>query len=110
MLSVGGVELSLAREMDFDNAPLSSPAAVPTPGTWLGLSLVPHRPLSPRERQILGLIRIGHTQKEVAYQLGLSDATVRVLYARAMLKLGRPKRPLAARRLTPSDQRASAPR
>ena len=94
--------------MDFDNDQLSSPAAVP--GTWLGLSLVPHRPLSPRERQILGLIRSGHTQKEVAYQLGLSDATVRVLYARAMLKLGRPKRPLTARRLVGADRQAGAPR
>lgn len=46
-------------------------------------------PLSPRERQILDLITTGRTPKEVAFDLGLSDATVRVLYARAMKKLGR---------------------
>jgi DNA-binding NarL/FixJ family response regulator len=45
--------------------------------------------LSPRERQILDLINAGRTHKEVAFDLGLSDATVRVLYARAMRKLGR---------------------
>jgi DNA-binding NarL/FixJ family response regulator len=72
--------------------------------------LVPRRPLSPRERQILDLVRDGHTQKEVAYRLGVSDATVRVLYARAMRKLGRPKRPLSARRLTPQDRRAVSTR
>ena len=46
-------------------------------------------PLSPRERQILDLITMDRTPKEVAFDLGLSDATVRVLYARAMKKLGR---------------------
>lgn len=91
------MELSLFQESDLarDDASGSGSAA----GTWLGLSLPPRRPLSPREHQILDLIRDGNTQKEVAYRLGLSDATVRVLYARAMRKLGRPKRPLAARRL-----------
>ena len=45
--------------------------------------------LSPRERQILHLITTGRSQKEIAFDLGLSDATVRVLYSRAMKKLGR---------------------
>jgi len=45
--------------------------------------------LSPRERQILDLITTGRSQKEVAFDLGVSDATVRVLYSRAMKKLGR---------------------
>jgi len=45
--------------------------------------------LSPRERQILDLITTGRTPKEVAFDLHLSDATVRVLYARGMRKLGR---------------------
>jgi DNA-binding NarL/FixJ family response regulator len=49
--------------------------------------------LSPRERQILALVTGGCSAKEVAYDLGLSDATVRVLYARAMKKLGRSRRP-----------------
>ena len=47
------------------------------------------RRLSPRERQILELITTGRSQKEVAFDLGVSDATVRVLYSRAMKKLGR---------------------
>jgi DNA-binding NarL/FixJ family response regulator len=49
--------------------------------------------LTPRERQILDLIVGGSSPKEVAFDLGLSDATVRVLYARAMKKLGRSRRP-----------------
>lgn len=46
-------------------------------------------PLSPRERQILNLVVGGRSHKEAAFDLGVSDATVRVLYARAMKKLGR---------------------
>jgi DNA-binding NarL/FixJ family response regulator len=45
--------------------------------------------LSPRERQILDLLATGRSQKEVAFDLGVSDPTVRVLYSRAMRKLGR---------------------
>jgi DNA-binding NarL/FixJ family response regulator len=55
------------------------------------------RPLSPRERQILDLVTSGRTQKEIAFELGRSDATVRVLYSRAMAKLGRAKRGMALR-------------
>jgi RNA polymerase sigma factor (sigma-70 family) len=46
--------------------------------------------LTPRERQIVDSVRAGQTHKEIAFDLGISDATVRVLYARAMRKLGRP--------------------
>jgi DNA-binding NarL/FixJ family response regulator len=49
----------------------------------------PRLPLTPRERQILDLVLGGRTTKEVAFDLGLSSATIRVLYARAMKKLGR---------------------
>ena len=48
--------------------------------------------LSPREGQVLELIDGGMTSKEVAFQLGVSDATVRVLISRALRKLGRPRR------------------
>jgi DNA-binding NarL/FixJ family response regulator len=54
-------------------------------------------PLSPREQQILDLVAGGRTQKEAAFELGLSDATVRVLYSRAMKKLGRSKHPRGGR-------------
>lgn len=42
--------------------------------------------LSKRERQIVGYLAIGHTSKLIAYELGVSDATVRVLIHRAMQK------------------------
>jgi DNA-binding CsgD family transcriptional regulator len=44
--------------------------------------------LTPRERQVLELAAQGHTHKLIAYQLGLSDSTVRVLLARAAKRLG----------------------
>ena len=53
---------------------------------------VSRNPLSPRERQILDLVTGGRTHKEVAFDLGLSDATVRVLYSRAKRQLRRAKR------------------
>ncbi|MEO8800894.1 MAG: LuxR C-terminal-related transcriptional regulator [Polyangiaceae bacterium] len=46
------------------------------------------RPLSARERQVLAYGAMDHTNKEIAYALGLSAATVRVLIARASQKLG----------------------
>ena len=49
----------------------------------------PRPPLTPRERQIVDSVLGGRTRKETAFELGLSDATVRVLYSRAMKKLGR---------------------
>lgn len=54
-------------------------------------------PLSRREEQILDLVAGGRTQKETAFELGVSDATVRVLYSRAMKKLGRSKQPRSKR-------------
>jgi len=49
--------------------------------------------LSPREQQVVDMIAGGRSQKETAFELGVSHATVRVLYARAMKKLGRSKPP-----------------
>jgi DNA-binding NarL/FixJ family response regulator len=68
---------------------------------WLLVSPSERRAaLSPREQQILELVTAGRSQKEVAFDLGLSDATVRVLYSRAMKKLGRRRgrRPAESRR------------
>ena len=62
-------------------------------GWWLVAPSTKPARLSRRERQVLDLITGGCTSKEVAFDLGLSDATVRVLYSRAMKKLGRSKRP-----------------
>ncbi len=44
--------------------------------------------LTARERNVLELVVQGHTTKLVAYELGLSDSTVRVLLMRATRKLG----------------------
>lgn len=44
--------------------------------------------LTAREQQVVALSARGHTQKLVAYELGISASTVRTLEARAMTKLG----------------------
>jgi DNA-binding CsgD family transcriptional regulator len=44
--------------------------------------------LSDRERQVLALAATQRTNKLIAYELGLSDSTVRVLLTRACRKLG----------------------
>jgi DNA-binding CsgD family transcriptional regulator len=43
--------------------------------------------LTPRERHVLAAAALGRTNKLIAYELGLSDSTVRVLLARAARKL-----------------------
>jgi DNA-binding NarL/FixJ family response regulator len=61
---------------------------------WRLLSSPNHRrPLTPRESQILHMVVGGRSHKETAFELGVSDVTVRVLYSRAMRKLGRFKVP-----------------
>ncbi|MFT3924232.1 MAG: LuxR C-terminal-related transcriptional regulator [Myxococcales bacterium] len=45
------------------------------------------RGLTPRERQVLGYADLGRSNKEIAYELGLSEATVAVHLHRACLKL-----------------------
>lgn len=44
--------------------------------------------LSHREEQVLGYAALGHSNKLIAYELGLAHSTVRVLLARAAAKLG----------------------
>jgi DNA-binding NarL/FixJ family response regulator len=44
--------------------------------------------LTAREQQIVGLYRLGSDAKMIAYELGLADATVRVLLSRAARRLG----------------------
>ncbi len=48
----------------------------------------PRKDLSEREHQIMTQAHLGHTDKEIAYELGLSVSTVRVLMHRATIKLG----------------------
>lgn len=44
--------------------------------------------LTLRERQVVGYAALGHDNKVIAYDLGISHSTVRVLMARAAAKLG----------------------
>lgn len=48
----------------------------------------PRRDLSLREHQVMTQAHLGHTDKVIAYELGLSTSTVRVLLHRATKKLG----------------------
>jgi DNA-binding NarL/FixJ family response regulator len=43
--------------------------------------------LSKREQQVVALATLGRSNKFIAYELGLAHSTVRVLMARACLKL-----------------------
>jgi DNA-binding CsgD family transcriptional regulator len=55
-------------------------------------------PLSDRERQVVAYVALGHSNKLIAYELGIADSTVRVLVARAARKLGaRTREELATR-------------
>jgi DNA-binding CsgD family transcriptional regulator len=49
-------------------------------------------PLSGRERQVVALATLGRSNKMIAYELGLAHSTVRVLMARAAVKLHAPTR------------------
>jgi DNA-binding CsgD family transcriptional regulator len=44
--------------------------------------------LAPRERQVLAYAALGHSNKFIAYELGISPSTVAVLLSRASKKLG----------------------
>ncbi|MGB7181975.1 MAG: response regulator transcription factor [Burkholderiaceae bacterium] len=46
------------------------------------------RPLSPREEQVMRMIALGHSNSEIANQLGVSVKTVEYQRARGMEKLG----------------------
>ncbi len=50
------------------------------------------RPLTAREREMLSHAAMDKTNKQIAYELGVTAATVRVLIARAAQKLGARRR------------------
>jgi DNA-binding NarL/FixJ family response regulator len=54
------------------------------------------RALSPRESQVLTLLALGRTRKEIAYELELSYATVRVYVHRAGRKASDDQRAVAS--------------
>ena len=45
-------------------------------------------PLAPREREVIGLVAEGNTNKEIAARLGIGDETVKTLLERTYAKLG----------------------
>lgn len=49
-------------------------------------------PLTARERQVMEFAALGHSNKLIAYELGISPSTVGVLFFRATRKLGQPTR------------------
>ncbi len=55
-------------------------------------ALPPAPPLSPREKQVLKLLALGHTYRAIAAQLNLSEKSVETYRARAGDKLGIRKR------------------
>ncbi len=58
-------------------------------GGGAALSAVPSpEALTDRERQVIRCAKFGHHNKLIAYELGISDSTVRVLIARAASKPG----------------------
>ncbi len=59
------------------------------------------RGLTERERQVAGYVALGHSNKLIAYELGISASTVGVLASRAAAKLGVKSRASLAAALTP---------
>ena len=57
-------------QLNLDPAPVKGRRAALPPAN--------ENSFSPRERQVVALLHTGLTRKEVAYELGLNDATVRV--------------------------------
>ena len=70
--------------------PLAS--AKPRGGTTRGtpVTLAPDRALTPRERQVLGYAELGHSNKLIAYSLGLAPSTVATVLGKARKKIGTP--------------------
>ncbi len=68
----------------------------------------PRTTLSEREHQVLTQAHMGHSMKLIAYELGLSAATVRVLFHRAARKLGASSREEALARFDALAQAESA--
>jgi two-component system, LuxR family, response regulator FixJ len=61
---------------------------VPTHSKEAADAIARVKKLSPRERQILEALTLGHANKVIAYDLGISERTVEVHRARMMRQLG----------------------
>lgn len=65
----------------------------------------PQRPLTARERQVVACAAMGHSNKLIAYDLGLSTGTVSVMLTRASKKLGVSGRVALIRAFRESERR-----
>jgi DNA-binding NarL/FixJ family response regulator len=81
--------------MNASSLALAEPSPDPEPivvkGRRAALPPANENSFSPRERQVVALLHTGLTRKEVAYELGLNDATVRVHLWHAQRKFRRPR-------------------
>jgi DNA-binding CsgD family transcriptional regulator len=68
----------------------------------------PRKDLSEREHQVMTQAHLGHADKVIAYELGLSTSTVRVLLHRAVKKLGAATRREALVRFDALARKSSA--
>jgi DNA-binding NarL/FixJ family response regulator len=75
-------------------APVSSPAPIPTPPP--APAGPPAANLTPREREVLGLIGVGRSNKWIALELGVSEKTVKTHVGHQLAKLGVSDRTQAA--------------
>ena len=82
-----------AFDLSFDDLPMSTPATPPMPPEPMTAQALPgpwdrdlptlDDPLTARERQVITMLRAGLRRKEIAYELGINVATVRVFLYRA---------------------------
>jgi FixJ family two-component response regulator len=72
-----------------------------------------HQQVTPREREVFALVVSGLLNKQVAWELGISEKTVKVHRARVIAKMGAQSLPdlvrMAARLGVPVDPRANPP-
>lgn len=69
-----------------------------TPGTEAAPTAEPDPRLTPREREVLGLLSVGSRNKEIALRLGLRERTVKFHVANVLRKLEAQSRTEALRR------------
>ena len=70
----------------------------------------PTRPLSERETQVLAGVGMGHANKAIAYDLGLSESTVSAYVRRAAAKIGTTSRVGLVRAYAETQKPSAAPR
>ncbi|MBP2326348.1 DNA-binding NarL/FixJ family response regulator [Kibdelosporangium banguiense] len=87
-----GTELAAAVRGVHDGMTVVSPAAADA-------LCAPERPdLTPRERDVLAMLGIGLSNRDIATELGLAERTVKVHVGNVLAKLGVPSRTQAALR------------